>query len=174
MSQLDEYIVILRSYFIFKISFDFRSFWAFQLEKSKTNSTKTNDFAHRSLFPDKSSTFFRRSNRPDPALYIKKGRGLGVLELPRTLNSYCYINHNIPAGSEKVSWASMLKVPNSNPVLAPQLFFSKFFFCIFSTFMTKIKIFFTIYFFTPKVNHSGVFSWVMSEISYIFVGFMPI
>ena len=36
------------------------------------------------------------------------------------------------------------------------------------------KVFFTVYFFTPKVNHSGVFSWVMSEISYIFVGFMPI
>ena len=29
-------------------------------------------------------------------------------------------------------------------------------------------------FFTPKVKYSGLFSWVMSEISYIFVGFMPI
>ena len=27
---------------------------------------------------------------------------------------------------------------------------------------------------TPKVKYSGLFSWVMSEISYIFVGFMPI
>ena len=28
--------------------------------------------------------------------------------------------------------------------------------------------------FMPKVKYSGLFSWVMSEISYIFVGFMPI
>ena len=32
----------------------------------------------------------------------------------------------------------------------------------------------TLFFFTPKVKYSGLFSWVMSEISYIFVGFMPI
>ena len=31
-----------------------------------------------------------------------------------------------------------------------------------------------ILFFTPKVKYSGLFSWVMSEIFYIFVGFMPI
>ena len=29
-------------------------------------------------------------------------------------------------------------------------------------------------YYTPKVKYSGLFSWVMSEISYIFVGFMPI
>jgi hypothetical protein len=35
----------------------------------------------------------------------------------------------------------------------------------------ELPIFFS---FTPKIKYSGLFSWVKSEISYLFVGFMPI
>ena len=35
---------------------------------------------------------------------------------------FCFVNHNIPASTEAVSKASMLKDPSSNPGLAFQLF----------------------------------------------------
>ena len=38
----------------------------FELESQNTRKI------YRSLFAEKSATFFRRQNRPDPALYIRK------------------------------------------------------------------------------------------------------
>ena len=55
-------------------------------------------------------------------------------------------------------------------ILAICLFFNFAELCKVSVILDNIDI----RHFMPKVNHSGVFSWVMSEISYIFVGFMPL
>jgi hypothetical protein len=46
-------------------------------------------------------------------------------------------------------------------------FFEIFFYC---QSHCQLEYFTQIFFLTPEVKYSGLFSWVMSEISYIFVG----
>ena len=49
----------------------------------------------------------------------------------------------------------------------PKVIFLIFFYC---QSHCQLEYFTQIFFLTPKVKYSGLFSWVMSEISYIFVG----